>query len=462
MLQRNGIFLILFVYLLAAAFIIYHFHGTGDSGDSPMHYLFAKYAPQHPELYFNHWAKPFFVLVASPFAQFGFVGIKVFNALVVALTALLTYRCAELLLIKNNLLVVLILLFSPLYFILTFSALTEPLFALFIAAGLYAVLKHKLLTGAIIISLLPFIRSEGLIILGVFGFYFIVKKQWKALPYLALGHLFYAIAGYAVYKDLLWIFKKIPYAQLSSIYGEGELTHFVEQLYYVVGFPIYILFWLGSIAIAYKFVRRAVSFKVFILVFLGFFAFFAAHTLFWYLGIFNSMGLKRVLIGVMPLLAIIAMIGFNFLTEEILRLNTVVKKLLQVTIVLGIIVFPFTQNHAAIHWKTDLSLTQDQEMAHKIAHFVDEELGKEHRFIFAHPYLNMALGINPFDKTQKLELQLDVFDKIKQGDIIIWDSWFSVLERGITKESLNEYCQFVEVFRSETDREASFIVYQWK
>ena len=64
MLRRNGIFPILFVYVVAAAFTIFYFNGTGDSGDSPMHYLFAKYAPKHPELYFDHWAKPLFVLLA--------------------------------------------------------------------------------------------------------------------------------------------------------------------------------------------------------------------------------------------------------------------------------------------------------------------------------------------------------------------------------------------------------------
>ena len=76
--------------------------------------------------------------------------------------------------------------------------------------------------------------------------------------------------------------------------------------------------------------------------------------------------------------------------------------------------------------------------------------------------MNIAFGIDPFDKSQKLELQLDVFDKIKKGDIIIWDSWFSVLERGITTESMAEHPQFKEVFRCENEGQAWFIVYQWK
>ena len=59
-------------------------------------YLFARYAPQHPELFFHHWAKPLFVLLSCPFAQFGFIGVKVFNFIVSLLIIVGTYLiCKE-------------------------------------------------------------------------------------------------------------------------------------------------------------------------------------------------------------------------------------------------------------------------------------------------------------------------------------------------------------------------------
>ena len=61
--------------------ILCSFNGTGDDGDSIFHFLYAKYALTHPELFLHHWAKPVFVFLASPFAQFGFMGIKTFNVL---------------------------------------------------------------------------------------------------------------------------------------------------------------------------------------------------------------------------------------------------------------------------------------------------------------------------------------------------------------------------------------------
>src|SRR4051812_29644308 len=64
---------------------------TGDSGDSVLHYLYSHYAPKHPELFFDHWAKPLFVMLSATFASFGFNGLVAFNIICAALTSLFTY-----------------------------------------------------------------------------------------------------------------------------------------------------------------------------------------------------------------------------------------------------------------------------------------------------------------------------------------------------------------------------------
>jgi hypothetical protein len=69
-------FLIIAFILVMAA---YYFEGTAGGGDSIFHYLYAKYAHLHPENFFNHWAKPVYTILAFPFAQLGFMGIKIFN-----------------------------------------------------------------------------------------------------------------------------------------------------------------------------------------------------------------------------------------------------------------------------------------------------------------------------------------------------------------------------------------------
>jgi len=460
--KNNKLLAILGIYAVVATFIIIFFDGTGDAGDSVFHFIFAKYAPAHPRLFFDHWAKPLYVLLASPFAQFGFVGIKIFNVIISLFTLFFTYKIAVKLELKNALLSSLILIFTPLSFVLTFSGLTEPLFALFLTGAIYLILVDKLRWAVILISFLPFVRSEGLIIIGVFGIYFLLKKQWKFIPILLLGHLVYSVAGFFVFNDFFWVFNKIPYSKLSSIYGSGELSHFVEQMIYVVGIPIYVLFWIGVISIGWKSIKKTVTVELQILVFVGFFAFLIAHSLFWYFGIFNSMGLKRVLVGVAPLVAIIALIGFNFLTEEVLKLGKKPKLILQSLLMGYVFVFPFTSNPAAINWDKDLNLTLDQTLVLQLADYVNENELTDQRFVYDHPFLSLALDIDHFDPNKRIELTPNYPNESKVGDLIIWENWFAVIDRGVLKDDLDQNPQLNQIMSLEAvdeGREVVFVIY---
>ena len=184
--HQKAIFLLI-LHLIASVLTLLYFNGTGDSGDSVLHYLFAKYAPTHPELYFNHWAKPLFVLLASPFSQIGFIGVKIMNVLLVQLTLFFTYRMSQELKIQRPEMSQLLLIFSPLYFILTFSGLTEPLFAFLLILSAFLYIKEYQFWSLLIISFLPFVRSEGLFFLGIFGFLEVYQFRFKNLLVLAIG-----------------------------------------------------------------------------------------------------------------------------------------------------------------------------------------------------------------------------------------------------------------------------------
>ncbi len=457
--MKNIISVILFIYAVLAILTIVFFNGTGDAGDSVYHYLFAKYAPVHPELFFDQWAKPVYVLLACPFAQIGFAGVKIFNAIVSLTTIFLTFKIARELNIKNAVISAVIMIFTPLYYILTFSGLTEPLFALIIAVCIYLAVKQKYLATCLVLSFLPFVRSEGLIIIGVFGIWLLFKKQWKVLPFLLFASLLYSIAGYFVYHDFLWVFNKIPYAKLSSQYGSGKPFHFVVQLLYVVGVPIYILFWIGVISIIFRTIKKKIIREEQILIFIGFLCFFIAHSLFWHFGIFNSMGLKRVLIGVMPMIAVISLQGFNFITEDILSGKRILKMIIQGLLVGYIVIFPFTSNPAAINWRRDMMLNKDQQSANASVHFILNKKGTNSRVLCAHPYLCMVLNIDCFDKNKRLELTQNDIEQMKAGDIIIWENWFAVIESNIKKEDLDYNAGLINLYNLKTIDDGRDIIY---
>lgn len=462
---KDPVYLILLFYAVIAALTIHYFHGTGDSGDSVTHYLFAKYAPQHPKLYFHHWAKPVFVLLASPFAQFGFDGMKVFNALATLGTLFLTYKIAERLKLQNSFAVMIMLIFSPMYFVLTFSGLTEPLFALFLAAGVYLVTKRKYTAAILLISFLPFVRSEGLIILGVFGLYLMIRQKWKLIPLLAVGHLVYSLAGYFVHHDLLWVFREIPYARLDSVYGRGELTHFAKQLFFILGLPSFILLLLGVVSIVKDVIKGKKS-RVLPVVILGaFLAFFLAHTLFWYLGIFGSMGLTRVFICVMPLMGLIMLKGFNLFTEEIIPAKKNLPKIFRTAILVYIVAFPFTKTHGSIVLERDLELSVDQKAAIEMEKFIHGEFTKVPLTAYEAPYIGMALGIDPFDPAQRNDLNPENLKSLKPGDLLIWDSHFAEVDMKLKREDLNKDSTFTNIYNTrmlEFGRVAEYSVYRKK
>jgi hypothetical protein len=465
LMKDKFIYLILFIYAIIATCTVLFLDGTSDAGDSIHHYQYAKYAPIHPELFFNHWAKPLFVLLACPFAQFGFIGIKIFNVFVAIFTIFFTFKIAETLELKNALLAAVILIFSPLHYIITFSGLTDPLFALFCSIALYLVLKQHYFVASLVLSFLPFLRSEGLIIMAVFGFYFLLKQQWKYLPLFLVGHLVYAIAGNFVFHDLFWVFNKIPYARLSSNYGSGPLFYFVEKLIYALGIPIYALFWIGVVAIIIQSIRKRIQLEIQVLVFLVFFAFFIAHALFWYMGIFNSMGLIRVMVGVMPFSSIIAWIGFNFISEAFFSKWKLAKQIFQGLVIAYVIIFPFTANPAAINWDKDMRLSKGQQLDLEIAEIIKRDYGMAHRFMFAHAHMAEALGIDWFDPQQHLDFMNNKIERLQTGDIVIWDNWFAVVEQGVTKTQLDQRPDLIQLFTRkviENNREVEYAVYQKK
>ena len=443
--QDKNVLIGIICYFITIVSVAINTHGTCDSGDSITHFLFSKYAFLHPENFLNHWAKPLFVLLSAPFAQFGFVGIKLFNCCIAALTAWYCYKVAKKLNYKNAWLVAVFLCFTPGYFIHIFSGLTEPLFSLIIILGVYWLLDNRLSLALCTISFLPFVRSEGLVIICVFAFYLLVNKQFRYLPLLLMGHIFYSVAGIFYYHDLLWVFTKIPYSDSSGKYGSGNLSHFIIQFNYIIGIPLYVLFGLGLVKKIIGFFAGKKSdlnkISIFgaetLLIYGSFLAFFIAHTLFWYFGIFESLGLKRVLVCIVPLAVIIALKGFNFITG---LFNQTVLGYYSVAIVFAgyVIVFPFIPNPAAVNWKRDLSLSADQILINDANRYIQlNSLEKNTFMYYTHPYISLLMNRDPFDKKYNQELKNLGNEKRPAHYLIIWDNWFSLLENGVRLEQLN-------------------------
>lgn len=458
--------LVCLAYLLLAGFTLFTFDGTGDAGDSILHFLIARWAPTHTWAYFDHWGKPFFTFLASPFAQLGFTGIKLFNVLAMTATGLLSMLTAKHLHFRWPFLAGVFLMGMPKVFALTFSGLTEPLFALLLIASVYLLLLEKGYGAAFLLSFLPFVRSEGLLIIGVFVLYFLWKRKWRALPLLAAGHVIYGLLGYALlFESPLWVLNRIPYAKLNSTYGEGYLFRFVEGLLHITGVPLYILFWIGTLWSIWELFAKKVSAEWFFLVFFAFWTFLIAHSLFWYLGIFNSMGLLRVLVGVSPLVALLALRAWEAMAQGFMRSYALIGKSLQGISLLLILLFPFTGNIYALWPQRDLSLTPQQRLAKAFVQQLKQEVPKGGdiklpRIVNRDPYLSLLLEVDHLDYGVRMNLNERRLKELKAGDWVLWDSWFAVVEEGITEAQLDARDDLEKRHRQDTIRDGRPIIYK--
>lgn len=410
------------LYSIVGIATIFGFDGTADSGDSIMHYLISRHAPQHPQFFLDHWAKPVFVILSCAWAQFGMVGMKFFNLTVTLLAARFTQLLADRLGIANSWTIPVFFLFAPLNYIVTFSGLTEPLFSLFLALALWLAVQNRHEWAGVAVSFLPFVRSEGLLMVAVFLCLYIFSARWKAAIATCSGHILFTLAGFLAGKDLLWTITEIPYASANSPYGHGDLLSFPNGMIFVLGIPLLILFLIGFLVLVQHMLSSVDDRNMMFLIGGSFLALFLFHTFAWAFGMFNSMGLRRVMVAVMPSMVVMVLLGFNLLVENRFWKNTSMKRAVKALILTTIVLFPFTENHAAIHWDRSLSLRPDQMLEKKAGELLEKQPAKGHH-VHSSPYLSVVLGHDHFDPNVRTSLCSWSLSILRHNDIVVWNNW---------------------------------------
>jgi hypothetical protein len=74
-------FILFFFSILLLALVYTSTDGYGGA-DSFQHYMISCYSWKHPHLLLDHWGKPIFTLLSSPFSQVGYKGLLLFNVLI--------------------------------------------------------------------------------------------------------------------------------------------------------------------------------------------------------------------------------------------------------------------------------------------------------------------------------------------------------------------------------------------
>ena len=315
------------------------------------------------------------------------------------------------------------------------SGLTEPLFTAFLLAIVCLEYKDKTVFALLLLSFLPFIRAEGWIIMLMFSTYLVFAKKWLKLPYMVVGTLVYGIVGKLFLSDFLFMFHENPYNGIEAKFGNGDIFHYLIQLPYVIGLPIFILIIIGVIRGLQLLFTKQMPLKELFLVY-GFSAgYIFAQSIFWRFGLFHSFGMTRVLIVIIPLLAIIAYRGIEGIG---LMLKPKTANLVFTFYLLFILIFPFTKNKMGLKLDKSYQLNQNQILITQVADWIKaNDLANKPFYCNAY-YYPMIMHKHVETKSECSNFNLLYKKPAAKGTLLIWDSYFAVTDAEITENFIHK------------------------
>ncbi|TFH35424.1 MAG: hypothetical protein E4G95_06925, partial [Bacteroidia bacterium] len=294
--NRIAIGLILFISVITASMAIMS-EGTYGGADDISHYKIARHAFADRSLFFDLWGKPLFTMFSAPFAQFGFNGIRIFNVFVSAATCWFSYRTARKLGLSFSWSVVVLTAFAPLYFVMSYTGMTEILFAFLVIFSIWLFASNRIMAAVIVLSFLPFARNEGFILWAPFIVAMVLRSRVKLIPLFAVGTIFFSLLGALFFRDLLWIIHRFPYRGAADIYGSGSLFLFVVSLPQTAGIPLLILSLAGLVSVFRRGTANTDNNRSFFFtwyIILPALMYISAHSFVWWRGMGSSAGLVRV------------------------------------------------------------------------------------------------------------------------------------------------------------------------
>lgn len=399
-------------------------------GDSYSHYLISKYAFKHPEHFLDHWGKPLFTLLSAPFAVFGFHGMMFFNILVCALSSFLALLVCKKLQYQNLSMVVVFTFFAPIYILLMFSGLTEALFALVLIASVYFFIDKKYLVAAIIISFVPFVRSEGLMFLAWFFVLLFIKKQYKSLPFLLFGLAFYSLLGWFILGDFFWLVTNNPYKSSGSIYGHGTLMFYISSVPFTFGVGAFCLAIIGLLVLLFspfqkrELLKNELFFNELFVVSFSAVGYFLFHAIVWWKGWLSVLGDHRFMAAIVPLIAIMALKGVNSFIW-IVKLKAL--RIVALCFVSGIVIY----FGIMVHSLPVKYIGENKVVNQAITWMIDHKYDEYKTIIFYNPIVPILLNKDPFQNPDfhTFVPDSDIPDKgVNPNTIVIWDGHFSALE----------------------------------
>lgn len=430
-------------YLAIAAFLFVLIitllsKGELQAGDTHMHYLIARYATSHHDLFLNHWGKPFYTLIYCLPAQLGYGFVKFFTTLIAGVTAYQTYKWASELGLKFPAFSPLFLLLAPMYIWMANSAMTEVLFSFWLVVGLRMLFNNKFFLGALWLSLLPFIRTEGFVLLPFVGAWMLFQKGWYNLFWLSAGTIVYSIIGGFYFGDFAWLVTKNPYPTEVSFYGSGSWFHFISSFKTIWGAVFFAFLVVGLFAFWIK--RKEIVLKGWIIILLLAGVYFLFHTIAWATGTMASLGETRVMVAVMPLFALLAALGAEYVVSCLGRKMHTKE---------WTVFFVLLMANALVVVRPPIKLNGEMQVMSEVSSFLKDNYPNS-RIWCTNIQIAKDLNLDIWneDEYRMYLIEPAYFSQVmKPGEVIVWDAHFSPNEGRTPLKTLLENNGLKEIKR---------------
>ena len=209
--------------------------------DGCTHYLYARFAIDHPYLLVNVWARPLITAINALPAYYGGRLAVRFTSLAIGLVcAFATYRIAINQRYRLPLFAALFLFAQPLFFVHSFSELTELPFAMVVILAFWAYQKRMWMVMTVLISITPLGRPEGFGFLLLAAFALLCHRRWWWVAVLPIPLVLWSWVGWVAYglpgdmKWYQWLIRNWPY-EANSNYGSGPIYHYIRYLPAICG-----------------------------------------------------------------------------------------------------------------------------------------------------------------------------------------------------------------------------------
>ena len=399
--------------------------------DGGLHYLFAKWAWTHHELWVGVWSRPLYTALYSFPAPLGYRTARLFTVLICLVIAWQTWRLAEDLQVERAPWAVALLWLQPSFFLFCADNMTEPVFALVYVLALRLHHRGSVKAGMLVASLTILARPEGLFLALLWGVWVAVERRaalrelltgpigrrLKALScllpigLLATGAAGWWLAALIITGDPLFIKHNWPsnWGVTGAMYGTAGLWGYPLRLPEVVGPLLLIPFLCGL----FVWLRRGIGTTLTS----SFLVLFILHTILRAYGLFSSAGYPRYLVVISPAIAIITLAGWNELSRRASPVAPVWRAAAAAT-VLALSAFVNLLYADGAEWSRDARALSE---AHSWFRANPQPID---RMVWAHPYAAILFDRDPWENpefTHDRERDRRLLRDSPAKTLVVWD-----------------------------------------